>query len=319
MNKPIPTATFQNIRPPNKNYTYFEDIRNHPFLPLANSFELVNAGWLADLALLAYGNKQFIQEKLDNSGLTGQGFVMKFLSRDTTQCFVTHNDHFVVVSMRGTEIDNFWGAFDDWLRNLEFGPVPDESGGLVHEGFRKDIAEIWNDKNGVQGLKSYLQSLLASGKHTLWITGHSLGAALATLAAERAVRDAGFDVRGVYTYGSPRVGDNQFKQNYEARGLNAKTYRILHGVDIAQRLFPGAAYRHVGQLKFIDADGQLRRDVAEDSALPEATEAQEFALRLHRLLGQAGALVANAFGLTIPAPIADHAPIYYASYIWNNQ
>jgi len=319
MNKPIPTATFQNIRPPNYNYTYFEDIQNHAFRPLANSFELVNAGWLADLALLAYGNKQFIQEKLDNSGLAGQGFVMEFLSRNTTQCFVTHNDHFVVASMRGTEIDNFWGAFDDWLRNLEFEPNPDDSGGRVHEGFMKDIAEIWYDVNGVQGLKSCLQPLMADGTRTLWITGHSLGAALATLAAERAVRDAGFDVRGVYVFGSPRVGDTQFKHNYEARGLNAKTYRLLHDIDIAKRLFPGAAYRHVGQLKFIDADGKLRPDVTEDSALPEPTAAQEWALRLYRLLGQTGALVANALGLTIPAPIADHAPIYYASYIWNNQ
>ena len=63
----------------------------------------------------------------------------------------------------------------------------------------------------------------------------------------------------------------------------------------------------------------LRPDVTEDSALPEPTAAQEWALRLYRLLGQTGALVANALGLTIPAPIADHAPIYYASYIWNNQ
>jgi triacylglycerol lipase len=319
MNKPIPSATFDNIRPPNKNYTYFEDIRNHPFLPLATSFELVNAGWLADLALLAYGNKQFIQEKLDNSGLTGQGFVMKFLSRGITQCFVLHNDNFIVVSMRGTEIDNFWGAFNDWLRNLEFKPVPDDSGGLVHEGFMKDIAEMWNDMNGVPGLKSYLQTILADGTRTLWITGHSLGAALATLAAERAVRDGGFDVRGVYTYGSPRVGDIQFKHNYEARGLNANTYRVLHGIDVAQRLFPGAAYTHVGQLKFIDADGHWRPDVLEDSALPQPTRAQELAMRLYRALGQISALVSNAIGITIPTLIADHAPIYYASYIWNNQ
>ena len=319
MTKPIFPATFRNIRPPNDNYTYFEDIHHHAFLPLATRFELVNAGWLADLSMLAYADKLTIQDKLNSSGLTRDGFVMEFLSRYSTQCFVIHNDSFVVVSMRGTEIDNFWGAFNDWLRNFEFKPVPDESGGLVHEGFRKDIAEIWNDTDGMPGLKSYLRPLLADGRRALWITGHSLGAALATLAAERAARDGGFDVRGVYTYGSPRVGDSQFKQYYEARGLNAKTYRILHGVDIAQKLFPGAAYTHVGQLKFIDADGQLRPDVAEDSALPEPTAAQELALRLYRVLGQTGALVANALGLTIPAPIADHAPIYYASYIWNNQ
>ena len=318
MTKPILPATFQNIRPPNKNYTYFEGKQNHAFLPLATSFELVNAGWMADFAMLAYADKPTIQMTFNESGLTADGFVMEFFSRDTTQWFVAHNDNFVVVSMRGTEIDNFWGAFNDWRRNLELRPVPDDSGGLVHEGFMKDIAAAWDDTNGAQGLKSYLQPLLADGTRTLWITGHSLGAALATLAAERAVRDGGFDVRGVYTYGSPRVGDIQFKQNYEARGLNATTYRVVYDIDVAQILFPGDAYMHVGQLKFIDADGRLDPNL-EDGGLPEPTKAQKLAMRLFGALGQSSALVANALGLTVPAPIADHAPIYYASYIWNNQ
>jgi len=323
MNKPILPPTFRNIRPPNNNYTYFEDIQHHAFLPLANNFELVNAGWLADMAMLAYGSESFISEKLSNAHFTDGDFVMEFFSRDTTQCFVVHNDTIVVVSMRGTEIDNFWGAFDDWRNNLEFQPGPDESGGLVHEGFIKDVASIWNDTNGEAGLKSYLRPLLVAGTRTLWITGHSLGAALATLVAERAVRDGGFNVRGVYTYGSCRVGDIQFRQNYQARGLNAKTYRVVYDIDIAQKLFPGAAYTHVGQLKFIDADGHLDPNVADpinaDGPLPEPTRAMKWAVRLSRALGQAGAPLANAVGLTIPAPFADHAPIYYASYIWNNQ
>lgn len=316
MNKPIPAATFQNIRPPNTNYTYFEDIAHHPFLPQATGFERVNAGWLADLAMLAYGSKTLIQEKLRDSGLTAAGFVMEFFSHNTTQCFVVNNDNFVVVSMRGTEIDNFWGAVTDWLNNLEFGLKPDDSGGLVHEGFMEDVAEVWNDNTG--GLKSYLKPLLAGGTRTLWITGHSLGAALATLVAERAARDGGFVVRGVYTYGSPRVGDIQFKQNYEARGLNAITYRVLHDIDVAQKLFPGAAYTHVGQLKFIDADGHWDMTMVEGQ-LPAPTRLQEWARGLYRLFDLGGAFAGNPFGLTVPEPIADHAPIYYASHIWNNQ
>jgi Lipase (class 3) len=193
----------------------------------------------------------------------------------------------------------------------------------VHAGFMKDMAAIWNDRHGVQGLKSYLQPLLVGGTRTLWITGHSLGAGLATLVAERAARDAGFDVRGVYTYGSPRVGDIQFKQNYEARGLSAKTYRVIYDIDVVQKIPPGHAYAHVGQFEFIDADGHLHENVpvstTEGGGLPEPMGAQKWAVRLHRLLGQGSALLANAFGLTIPPPFADHAPIYYASHIWNDQ
>jgi hypothetical protein len=323
MNKPIPPATFHNIQPPNSNYTYFEDIQNHAFLPLATTFEKVNAGWLADFATLAYGSKAFFQKRLDDSGLTAAGFIMEFLSRGTTQCFVVHNIDFVVVSMRGTEADNLWGALTDWLRDLEFKLAPDESGGRVHEGFIDCMESIWPDTAAGQGLKSYLQPLLAGGTRTLWITGHSLGASLATLVAERAVRDAGFDVRGVYPFGSPRVGDVAFQQNYVARGLNDKTYRVVNNVDLAQRIPPGDAYTHVGHLEFIDAAGQLHIDAPvtnlDDGGLPDPTTLQAWAVRLQQRLGQVGVFVSDLLGLTIPTPVANHAPIYYASYIWNNQ
>jgi hypothetical protein len=310
MNKPIPAAKIKNISPPNDNYTYFEDKQDHAFLPLATSFELVNAGWLADFALLAYGSDAFIQKKFDDSGLTADGFVMEFFSRGDTQCFVAHNQDFVVVSLRGTEIDNFWGAFNDWRGNFEVKPEPDDSGGLVHRGFMKNINVLWSDTLGPQGLKSYLTPLLADGTRTLWITGHSLGAALATLAAERAVRDGGFEVRGVYTYGSPRVGDVQFQQNFEASGLNAKTYRVVYDRDVVTKVPPKGLYTHVGQLQFIDGDGHLHTDL---STMPAEDGG------LHKLLDKGSKLAANALGKTVPAPFANHAPIYYASHIWNNQ
>jgi pimeloyl-ACP methyl ester carboxylesterase len=305
MNKPLPPAKFKQIRPPNENYTYFEDKELHPFLPRATAFELVNAGWLADFALLAYGDEGLIRKCFKQSGLTDAGFDFKFFSKQTTQCFVAHNGEFVVVSLRGTEIDNFRGALTDWLRNFELLPVSDDSGGRVHEGFKRDIKAVW------QQLKDHLQPLLDSGTRTLWITGHSLGAALATLAAERAARDGRFAVQGVYTYGSPRLGDDGFKQAYATRGLDARTFRFVNNVDVVPKLPPVDLYKHVGQLKFIDRDGHLHLDTADeaDAAEPDL---------LKRLSGKGRALLENLFGLTIPAPFANHAPIYYATRIWNN-
>jgi hypothetical protein len=307
INKPIPPAKFRQIRPPNENYTYFEDKDHHPFRHNATAFELVNAGWLADFAMLAYGDEAFIKDKFDRFGLTAAGFILKFFSEQTTQCFVAHNDKFVVVSLRGTEIDNFRGALADWIRNFELIPEPDESGGSVHEGFRKDLKAVW------QKVRDYLQPLLGTGTgRTLWITGHSLGAALATLAAERAARDdAHFTVQGVYTYGSPRVGDERFKQAYVARGLDGIHYRFVYNVDVVPKIPPGEAYRHVGQVKFIDKDGHLHDE------MPDEDDAGVEDL-LARLGHQSFALLKNLLGFTIPAPFANHAPIYYASHIWNN-
>ena len=305
MTKILPPAKFRKIRPPNANYTYFEDKDRHPFRPNATTFELVNAAWLADFAMLAYGNEAFIRTYLNQSGLTAAGFVLKFFSEETTQCFVVHNDQFVVISLRGTEIDNFRGALADWIRNFELIAEPDESGGSVHEGFQKDIKAVW------QKVRDYVRPLLDGTGRRLWITGHSLGAALATLAGERAVRDAQFAVQGVYTYGSPRVGDAVFKQKYLERGLDARTYRFVYNVDVVRRIPPGEAYRHVGQLKFIDKDGHLHDE------MPDEDDAG-----IEDLLARIGhtrfALLKNLLGCTIPAPFANHAPIYYASHLWNN-
>jgi hypothetical protein len=323
MRKPVPPAKFSQIVPPNENYTYFEDQQNHPFVAGANSFNLVNAGWLADFALLAYGDEAFVKDKLNLAGLTDAGFHLQFFSSKTTQCFVAHNDAFAVLSFRGTEIDNFMGAFADWVRNLDFKPVDDASGGRVHRGFAQNIAAVWNDDANQNNVKRHLQQLLASGTRTLWITGHSLGAALAVLAAERAGRDGGLQVSGVYTFGSPCVGDAGFREQYEARGLQSRTYRFVNSLDVVRRLPPGEDYQHVGQLKFIDASGQLQKDrtVEPDAgaALPLTTRGQERTVRLFGLLGRKiGALLDNLFRVTIPAPFADHAPIYYATHIWNS-
>jgi triacylglycerol lipase len=306
MKKPVPPQKFREIRPPNENYTYFEDKDAHPFVPGATGFNLVNSSWLADFAMLCYGDEAFIRDTLDHAGLTGAGFDVKFFSEQSTQCLVTHNDKFVVLCFRGTEIDNFIGAFEDWRRNWELIAEPDESGGLVHHGFRKDLKEVWTK------VKDYLGPLLTDGAgRTLWITGHSLGAALATLAAERAARDGHFKVQGVYPYGSSRVGDDQFREKYAALGLDAVTFRFVNNQDVVPKIPPGTPYVHVGQVKFIDAAGQLH------DALPEETEGGIEHL-LERLGHKGRRLLEDWIELTIPAPFADHAPIYYATYIWNN-
>jgi hypothetical protein len=322
MHKPVPPAKFSQIIPPNANYTYFEDQERYPFNPNATGFDLVNAGWLADFALLAYGEKDFISGRLEASGLTAAGFTFKFFAHQTTQCFVTHNDKFAVLSFRGTEIDNFMGAFADWARNLDFKPATDSSGGRVHRGFAQNIAAVW-DEIGEASLRNYLNQILAPGKRTLWITGHSLGAALAVLAAERAVREADFVVNGVYTFGCPCIGDGGFKEHYATQGLHDRTYRFVNDLDVVRRLPPGSDYQHVGQLKFLDANGILHEEIAiepdGDGDLPQPTHGQERAIRMSRLMGRKlAALSESLFGLTIPAPFADHAPIYYAVHIWNN-
>ncbi len=59
---------------------------------------------------------------------------------------------------------------------------------------------------------------------------HSLGGALANIAAARQEQAQPGSVGGVYTYGGPRVGDAGWKQAYSALGLHEKTHRQAHGL-----------------------------------------------------------------------------------------
>ena len=95
MKKNIPPNTLEDLRPPDKNYHYFENWQSNPFRHDAKGFEMVNAWWLADAALLAYGDGILVFEKFATSGLLEAGFSVQSFSEHNTQCFVAHNDNFV--------------------------------------------------------------------------------------------------------------------------------------------------------------------------------------------------------------------------------
>ncbi len=74
------------------------------------------------------------------------------------------------------------------------------------------------------------EAIRAAGGRDLWITGHSLGAALATLLAA-SLDGPGPRIQGVYLFGSPRVGDDPFVQAYNRRYARI-TYRISNTSDV---------------------------------------------------------------------------------------
>jgi hypothetical protein len=80
----------------------------------------------------------------------------------------------------------------------------------------------------------------------LFVAGHSLGAALAALAAQRA-HAQGATPKGVYTFGMPRTGGETFRAGYDA-ALGPITYRLVHGHDVVARVPPSEiGFRHVGR------------------------------------------------------------------------
>ncbi len=111
----------------------------------------------------------------------------------------------------------------------------------VHHGFYSTISVIGGH---------LIQRAGWGRKLPLFITGHSLGGALAVLAA-KILRGAGFFIQGVYVFGCPRVGNKRFAETYDCC-LGDRTYRFVNEEDVVARV-PGwvSGYRHVGTEIFL--------------------------------------------------------------------
>jgi len=157
--------------------------------------------------------------------------------------------------------------------------------GKVHLGFRDALASVWHR----------IESWLATTAGVpIWVTGHSLGGALATLAAARLPQSH------LVNFGSPRVGNDVFASQFDGRPVE----RYVNCCDLVTRLPPALlGYAHVPGMMYIDRHGKLRPDasdmlIAEDVGIARL---EYFASESWR----PGNLAVRDF--------ADHSPINYVS------
>ena len=307
--KPIPSRELETTAPPNREHEYFERCAEHPFLPSAEKFALVNAWWMAEAALLAYADPSFVERQLRGAGLRE----FRHFDGESTQCYVAHGtsdevsggSEFVIVAFSGSDMRQREGsgAFDvlaDWLVNLSFDTTSSLRGGRVHRGFKEALDEVWNppDRKGDDSLENYLEDVCEGGRRKVWFTGHSLGGALAALAATRHELTA-----GLYTFGAPRVGDRGFVKSF-----GAPAYRFVNGKDVVTGFPLRGRYRHFGENRIIDPNGQIRVARAGWSGLRESAE------RAYRSLRHTGSSTPKKPARDL---LLDHAPIFYAVHIWN--
>jgi hypothetical protein len=299
--KPIPAPTAQNVFPPNLDRDYFDDGLDNPFRPQARVFEPVNAWWLAEASLLAYADEEFARRQFGRAGL-GE---VRFVSKAGSQCYLAERPDFVIATFRGTQVPKPGATVDrvrgleetvrDFIVDADFRLVEFQPGRFVHAGFKAALDAIWSE------VHPRLQEH-ARARRPIWMTGHSLGAALATLAAERLG-----DVQGLYVFGSPAVGDRAF-----ADAFRVDAFRIVNDRDIVARVPPQGDYVPVGTLKFIDGQGRLRDDARGTESIRGLTrEALGSLFRLSSPARLAGLLGAGR------ELFDDHAPLYYALRSWN--
>ncbi|MDD2660637.1 MAG: lipase family protein [Methylococcales bacterium] len=215
--------------------------------PHNTKFSIRNAYALALCSQLAYEKPNIIQQKM-----VEQGFRSEFISsgpKDTdTQLFIAHSGTAIVIAFRGT------ANIIDWMNDAKVGFV-DEPHGKVHRGFNAALDSVWKEIiETLQHTQIYAQSL--------WVTGHSLGGALATLAAARLSLDMHKPINGIYTFGQPRVGDRQFSREVDSE-LKHRFFRFVNNNDIVTRIPTRlGTYNHAGSVCFFDAAGTLHDDVS---------------------------------------------------------
>jgi hypothetical protein len=148
----------------------------------------------------------------------------------------------------------------------------------------------------------------------LFIAGHSLGGALAALAAQYAAAK-GASPRAVYAFGMPRTGGDRFQTSYNAM-LGAITFRLVHALDVVARVpMSKIGFRHVGRVLQCQAGQQfnptaLSADVSNEPEFYEgavqALVSRIGALFSGRILSPPGPGTFGPLLKFLPPPIRDH-------------
>lgn len=125
---------------------------------------------------------------------------------------VLSNHSTVVLVFRGTRAGG-WGLrklgdlATQWWTSLDMGQAVVDGKYRVHRGF-------WNEITTIHPTLATMLRVHGVTRKRLLVTGHSAGAALATLAARYLHEAQVATAEAVYVYASPRVGDRRYAASY---------------------------------------------------------------------------------------------------------
>jgi triacylglycerol lipase len=226
-------TTWSDLTHPEQALAFFD---RHPlpaFDPEAAGYRPQNAYWLAELSRIVY--RDFKLQPSDVF-LEKAGFrpIARFNSDQTgTQGFLVQSTKpsFAALVFRGTQ-----QTLRDFLIDGAFVRVAfsNTGHGRVHAGFEAALESVW------PAVLTHLGKL--PPQCPVFYSGHSLGAALAILAAARR------PPRAAYVFGAPLVGDAAFAASLK----DLKLYRVVDGSDVVTMLPPAELdFQHGGELHAI--------------------------------------------------------------------
>lgn len=240
----------------------------YTFDPTNPEFSLNNAFWSMWFAKRSFtGGEQTTEDELHDIGFENYRFIENEAAG--LQVLITANETTMVIAFQGSK------QIIDWFANFYFfqQDAAFNVQGKIHQGFATVLNSEWEQ------IMDAINSYHRPGQ-SIWLSGHSLGAALATITAARLI-EAGYEIAPLYTHASPRVGDALFAENFYEQ-TQGKHYRFVNGADIVPHLPPAGtaanaaanfiplglasfsegflsdlAYTHAGSLHRIETDGTL--------------------------------------------------------------
>lgn len=151
--------------------------------------------------------------------------------------FIIESPKEIIIAFRGTSSKTDWIS-DIIASQMKFKYIKEDC--YTHRGFTKIYSSARN------GIISALAKL--SPDKTLFITGHSLGAALATLCAIDIAANTAYSSPQIFIYGSPRVGDLAFVKAFTK--YVRRSYRISNPFDAVTHTPPSIYNQPIRDKKY---------------------------------------------------------------------
>lgn len=153
--------------------------------------------------------------------------------------YILEGADLIVLAFRGTVSQRNWKT--NFHARLIHPPATDPNL-RVHEGFYSAFLKL---SDGTKGIEQKINEIKEQThkKIPIYLTGHSLGGALAQISAAVLGDD---QIAACYTFGSPRVG-NAFFDFW----VKPPSYRLINYADIVPQVPLPLTYRHSGDPRYM--------------------------------------------------------------------
>jgi len=196
---------------------------------------------------------------------------VKAVEQGNSEAALVEHERYLCMVFRGTD------EWKDWLDNINV-PLVDELFGKFHRGFWNATEAVWPKLYGAYEEKHQ------ANKRPLFITGHSLGGAMATIAAAKLIHlDKPFI--STYTFGQPRAMHLDTAELFNT-ACKDRVFRFQNNNDIVTRVPPRKMdYSHVGTFLYISEEKTIHKDPGFWFKFLDTVDGYKAALKEKRLDG----------------------------------